>query len=166
MNHNEQIKKAIKDCLTVKIEFLFHGKMPWDEPTSKATRDVYLVTLTNENGKTYQTQYGQSLVKSDPRKMSDDALKCYFSNSKDYHDFKDGLTLRKKIAQIEKPSIADVLYSIERNDPETFEDFCSNFGYNNDSIKAHKIYIEAQKQYYFMKSLPCIEKINEILQDY
>ena len=137
MEHNKQIIEAIKDCLTVEVEFQFHGKMPWDEATSKDTRDVYLVTLTNAQGKKYQTQYGQSIANS-----------------------------RKGPERKIKPTLADVLYSIERNDPETFDDFCSNFGYDNDSIKAHKIYMEVQKQYYFMRSLPCVEKINEILQDY
>lgn len=136
MNHNKQIIEAIKDCLTVEIKFLYHASMDWDD--LGVTRDIFLVALTNKiSGKMYRTEFGQSLAES-------------HKDNRPKH----------------KPSVADVLYSIERYDPETFDDFCSNFGYNNDSIKAHKIYIEAQKQYYFMRSLPCIEKINEILQEY
>lgn len=137
-NNNDEIFEAIKGSLEIDIKFLFHGKMQWDNPTNSDTRDVYLVTLKDKNGRKCEILYGQCIAESSNQ------------NSKP-----------KK-----KPTFADVLYSIERNDPETFDDFCSNFGYDNDSIKDHKIYMEVQKQYQFMRSLPCIDKINDILQDY
>lgn len=47
------------------------------------------------------------------------------------------------------PSNYDILAGIsgESHDPETFEDFCSEFGYDTDSRKAERVYFACQKQY-------------------
>lgn len=47
----------------------------------------------------------------------------------------------------EEPSCYDVLACIEKYDPESFEYFCDNYGYDTDSRKAEKIYKECLKQY-------------------
>ena len=39
-----------------------------------------------------------------------------------------------------KPTAYDVLACIQKNDVGTFEDFCGDFGYSEDSIKASKTY--------------------------
>ena len=52
-------------------------------------------------------------------------------------DFFDSIDhTQKKI----EPLIYDVLSCLEWHDPETFEFFCSNFGYDEDSRKAFKTY--------------------------
>lgn len=110
---------------------------------------------------------------SDFRKMHDTQIRDLLRGpsrdprhwTKEYeHYLNRNSILRKRYGK--KPSIADVLYSIERYDPYSFEDFCESFGYDNDSIKAHKTYTEVQAQYHFMMRMPCLDEINEILQDY
>lgn len=39
-----------------------------------------------------------------------------------------------------KPTAYDVLSCLTKSDPGTFENFCSEFGYDTDSIKANRIY--------------------------
>lgn len=41
---------------------------------------------------------------------------------------------------IQYPNAYDILTCITKNDPETFEDFCSNFGYDEDSRTAERTY--------------------------
>lgn len=51
----------------------------------------------------------------------------------------------------------------------TLADFCDNFGYDNDSIKAHKIYKACQantKKLLNLFNQNEIEELNELLQDY
>ncbi len=46
-----------------------------------------------------------------------------------------------------KPNAYDVLACLTKYDPGTFEDFCADFGYNEDSRTAEKIYFAVQKEY-------------------
>lgn len=52
-----------------------------------------------------------------------------------------------KTQRHEKPTNYDILATLEKYNPYTFEDFCLNFGYNEDSRKALEIYLSVQKQY-------------------
>jgi len=45
------------------------------------------------------------------------------------------------------PTEYDVLTCLTKYDPETFEDFCSEFGYDEDSRKAEKIYKAVVNEY-------------------
>lgn len=45
------------------------------------------------------------------------------------------------------PTAYDVLACITKNDPGTFEDFCSEFGYDTDSISASKTYEAVVKEW-------------------
>lgn len=40
----------------------------------------------------------------------------------------------------EEATVYDVLSCLDWNCPENFEDFCSEFGYDTDSMKAHRIW--------------------------
>jgi hypothetical protein len=40
----------------------------------------------------------------------------------------------------------DLLACVEKSDPGTFEDFCSNFGYDSDSRKAFDVYLAVQQE--------------------
>lgn len=40
----------------------------------------------------------------------------------------------------QEPTAYDVLACLEKSDPGTFEEFCSEYGYSDDSIKATKLY--------------------------
>lgn len=44
-------------------------------------------------------------------------------------------------------SAYDLLACIQKNDPGTFEDFCSDFGYDNDSRKAEQVYHSVQAEW-------------------
>lgn len=70
-----------------------------------------------------------------------------------------------------KPSKKDVLFSIMMDDVSgtSFNDFCSEFGYDNDSIKALKIYENCQREteaYYNMFDSEEREILRELLEDY
>lgn len=60
------------------------------------------------------------------------------------------------------PSSYDVLCAITKYDPETFEDFCSSYGYDEDSRSAEKTYRAVKKEYNAMKRLFSQEEL-EIL---
>ena len=70
------------------------------------------------------------------------------------------------------PNQASVLYSLLMDGDsgyELFDDFCDNYGYDNDSIKAHNIYEACQKIAGKMRKFFSTEernKLQELLEDY
>jgi len=70
------------------------------------------------------------------------------------------------------PTAASVLYSLISDHDcayELFEDFCDNFGYDQDSIKALEIYKACQKNAKQLNKVFSNEKLNtirELLEDY
>jgi len=65
----------------------------------------------------------------------------------------------------EKPTAYDVLSCLQKQDVGTFENFCSEFGYDEDSRKAEKIYNAVCKEWDNVKMLWSdaeIEKLQEI----
>ena len=47
----------------------------------------------------------------------------------------------------EEPTMYDILTCLEKYESRDFEDFCSNYGYDTDSIKALKTYKAVDREY-------------------
>jgi hypothetical protein len=45
------------------------------------------------------------------------------------------------------PTMYDILACLTKYNPETFEDFCSEYGYNEDSINAQKTYKAVKREF-------------------
>ena len=137
-------------------DFYFHG--------DKDKRDIYKITLLRGNRK-YSFEFGQSINNSgfyaqysrtkydipiEKLSLSDSELKRYVK----YHfntDF--GNVVGDKIIKLIAPTLYDVLACLQKYDVGTFEDFCSEFGYDTDSRNAKKTYKAVVKQYDKMCSL-------------
>lgn len=99
----------------------------------------------------------------------------YFVNDREYRFvFKLRLKRNKKqytftfgqsIAQgSNEPNLYDVLACLTKYDPNTFEDFCSEFGYDSDSRNAVKIYKAVCKEWQAVERLfgDCLNELQEI----
>jgi len=75
-----------------------------------------------------------------------------FSFWNSFHDKQEGNT----------PTPYDVLTCIEKYDYGTFENFCSEFGYNTDSRKAEQTYQAVIKQYSKVIAFFTIKEIEEL----
>lgn len=98
-------------------------------------------------------------------------VKIVYFNKEYVTDFYMGPGLVDKIGKPKKPTIKDVLYSMARDDVSdmNFNDFCGEFGFDNDSIKALKLYEDCQKEtkkYYDMFDSEEREILEELLRDY
>ena len=145
--YEQQAEAFLKATNTeFKCEFLFNGKYFCDD---KEMRDVYRITLTRGR-RSYTFQFGQSIVNSgfyytkgrkvnqiDRSQLTNKHLVAWIK-LRDYDFLNNGTsdTIHYPIA----PTAYDVLACLTKNDPGTFEDFCSEFGYDEDSRKAEKIY--------------------------
>jgi len=76
----------------------------------------------------------------------------------------------KAVSKPKPLNIDDVLYSLildSQAGAESFDDFCDNFGYDNDSIKANEIYKACQKNAKKVKTfITDIDKASELFQGY
>jgi hypothetical protein len=62
------------------------------------------------------------------------------------------------------PTIYDVLTCLTKYDPQTFENFCREYGYNEDSIKAQKTYKAVKREFNGVNRLfgDILEQLQEI----
>lgn len=69
-----------------------------------------------------------------------------------------------------KPTLADILYYLQSDAAiasESFDDFCSNCGYDTDSRKALETYLACQKSGTDLRSLGLnLDTLGELFQDY
>lgn len=131
---------------TLEINFKRHGKH-WED--DKQTRDIYECTLIRGNRK-YTFDFGNSVINSgivhawgiDAPQFLHNNVNCIASHYlKNKHirntwDFDKFNILEKRT----KPSSYAILACLTTYDPDTFENFCSDFGYDTDSKKAEKTY--------------------------
>ena len=62
------------------------------------------------------------------------------------------------------PSAYDVMACLTKYDPGTFNEFCDEYGYNNDSIKALDTYRAVQEEWSGVRRMfgGCLEELEEI----
>lgn len=148
--YEQQAEAFLKATNTeFKCEFLKHGKHFVDD---KETRDIYRITLTRGK-RSYTFNFGQSIacsgfkvyVTNTGKQMNNlSALSglVYCKNRKEAKILVQnkitltGLTVEDR----EQPTVYDVLSCLTKSDPDTFENFCSEYGYDEDSRTAEKIY--------------------------
>ena len=85
----------------------------------------------------------------------------YRNGKKWKFDFSDSKSNKDKNIN---PTAYDVLACLQKYDVGSFEDFCDEFGYNNDSIKALKIYKATLLEYKHVCMLfhDVMDKLKEI----
>lgn len=64
----------------------------------------------------------------------------------------------------EPPSAYDVLACLTKSEPGTFEEFCAEYGYDNDSIAALTTYKAVVKEWQKVRRIwgDCLEELQEI----
>jgi hypothetical protein len=126
-----------KTGTTFKAEYLKTGKYFDDD---KNERDIYTITLERGNRK-YSFTFGQSINDSG-KFWHFGKYQNGISNKKLYpfHEW----DVNKNYAI---PTPYDVLSGVTKYDPGTFENFCSEFGYDTDSRKAEKVYQAVKNEY-------------------
>lgn len=134
---------------TFKVVFKRQGKY-FDG--DKDERDIYDITLTR-GGRSYTFCFGQSTQCSGRYCAYDNPLRGispgkYFNEK--WNKPLDDYPMQKKWGvnkDFKVPSAYDVLASITKYDPGTFENFCGDFGYDTDSRKAEVTYKQVIAEY-------------------
>ncbi len=180
-----QAEKFLKDTNTeFKVEFLKHGKHFEDDTES---RDIYKITLTRV-GRVFKFDFGQSLDCSGLRLFNSRGERTRHKNFSYPKELRHNpqqknptreqqTPKRKFIGWFEKehfvlrgliydfgkePTAYDVLASLTTYDPDTFEEFCSSYGYDTDSRKAEKTYKAVLNEWNNIKMLYSDKEIDKL----
>lgn len=161
---NEYIKQAneflAKANATIKIEFSgLAVNRQWKE---KEKRCFYDVTITTPHG-SMNFDFWDSIHNTEIQQMTLEqwARKHHL----DVYYYRDKVQAQKQLKAAKeeaKPTAYDVLACLTKYDPGTFEDFCSDFGYDEDSRTAEQIYFAVVKEYKRLSRIFTAEQMEEL----
>lgn len=159
---------ASKHRVTMQADYLGHFPRLGEYAVAQ-----FRVTLSREGKKDYTFQYSDSLR---------DSWKYIDCNGTKQHIKTQGLPPKlsqkywpnkgqqQKIGPfslyptIPSPSLYDILTCLTKSDPGTFEDFCLEYGYDNDSRKALEVYFAVQKDWIECNNIfhDCLDELQEV----
>lgn len=173
-NYNKQAKDFLHKTNStiekyfVRYDYYFEG--------DKEKRDIYNITIKRGERQISFT-FGQSIVNSSKLIISNSYSYNFIDNDKKIEELRknlcDEVLTKKNLKSYQlacvvnfpkKPTDYDILACVEKYDPETFEFFCGNYGYDQDSRKAEKIYKAVKQQFLDIQLLFNDEEL-EILRE-
>ena len=172
-NYDQQANDFLSLTQTEFIcSFLKHGKHFQND---KETRDIYSITL-KRGSRSYTFNFGQSLNNSGfyytkgrqkidlDRKFLDmpKQINWHIRNKVDSSFMNNGKS--DVVHYPVTPTAYDVLACLQKYDIGTFEDFCSEFGYDTDSRSALKTYEACKEEFTNLQTLFTDSEI-ELLQE-
>lgn len=129
----------------------------WDNQNK---HDLYYVTLKNERGE-YRYKYWDSIYNTETNHMNyDDYMKKHPKVTSTYQANKE----LKKLQAENKVKEYDVLACLTAYEVGTFEDFCYEFGYDNDSIKAYKTYVAVCEEWNGLRKVFTYEQLEKLAE--
>lgn len=63
-----------------------------------------------------------------------------------------------------KPTSYDILSCLEKSDPGTFKEFCSECGFSDDSIRAYKTYVGVIEEYKNLQRIFTKEQLDQLAE--
>ena len=166
---NEYVKQA-NDFLTkanaiCKIEL--GGVSRNENWKEKEKRNWYDVTITTPKG-TMSFVFWDSIHNTEISMMTleqyvEKKLRRRFEDMS-YADKKKAEVQLQKLKDEAKPNAYSVLACLQKYDVGTFEDFCSEFGYDEDSRTAERVYIAVIKEYKDLTRIFTEEQMEELCE--
>ena len=142
--YEQQAQQFLKDTQTTfKAEFVKHDKhFNYD----KFKRDIYKVTFERGN-RSFKVMFGQNINSSGKYRSFNHVANDLEQLKKDSGFSSLTLAHCRVNKNFSEPTAYDVLACLQVYEIGTFKDFCNDFGYNDDSIKAHKMYKAVCEEY-------------------
>lgn len=143
----------------------YHEGIDWSE--DKYPKDIWVSTLCFEGRKaSFDFRTGMGSRKPDMGWKPDGPEKWHNRYSGDtVRGYADALS--KRVLKTQSPEVADVLRRVidDASACETiFDDWCSELGYNNDSLSALNVYLTCQrngKKLYMMLGPSLVQKLRD-----
>jgi len=161
METSEYLKQATDFCektgTTFEVEYLRTGKH-WDNDTRK--RDIYKITITR-GSRSYTIEFGQSLYRSSRFLVKDMGYDYTFANRPEAVQFcyKQHISpnVIVKNENFAAPTAYDFFSCVQKYNPGTFDEFCSEMGYDEEPLSSYhrvaKIYEAAKNEWQAIESM-------------
>lgn len=153
--YTKQAEKFLQDAhATMKIAFQGRAiNTMWKE---KQLRNLYAVTITTPRG-SYTFDFWDSLHNTEIMQMTNEQYaRKHLCRRWEDMNYYEQVKAQKELAKMQKearPDCYDVLACLTKYDPGTFEDFCAEYGYDEDSRTAERIYIAVQNEFANLKRI-------------
>ena len=152
-------------------------KADWAKKSDGKSGINYTVTLSNKNGD-YKFDFWGSIADAEIIEAYELLLKCFFRHNAEAIQAERILekyrldtptvlnkNIIRELIQEKTPDAYDVLACLDVMYNDTFEDFCFNYGYDDDSITVKRIYDASMMQDRMLRKLfsrEDLEKLQEI----
>lgn len=157
---NDFLSKA-----NAKIDITFIGRAINSDWGENALRNLYDVTITTRRG-SMTVKFWDSLHNTQITQMSvEDYAKSIFRMHYGCLTSCERIQASKKLKAMQneaKPTAYDVLACLTKYDCGSFDNFCLEYGYSNDSIRALKTYLAYSKEYEALCRIFNAEQMEEL----
>lgn len=170
----EEVCELVKEKFGIEYECKFL-KNDYHFNNDTSTRDIYEITL-KRGTRDYTFNFGQSINCSGEyvvrESLRNKVWVIEYTQGKIHFTLKEFKNIPSYIVgkgdihkntNFKEPTLYDILTCLTKYDVGTFENFCSEFGYDEDSRKAEKTYNAVVKEYESMCRLFSDEEL-EVLQ--
>ncbi len=156
-----------KHEITFEAKFLRHDSMRLDKDNVK--RDIYSCVL-RRGRHNISVKFGQSIAHSgewlakDPNPVRNKSKTFENRTEADAYMSKMGggwSNRAVKNPNKKAPTAYDMLACLTKSDPGTFDDFCSEFGYSNDSISAKETWQAVREEWGDVRSFFSRDELEE-----
>lgn len=149
----------------INIDFVgFAVNRMWKETEERA---FYRVTISTPRGKMefdfWDSIFNTKILMMTEKDYANKRFKCMY----EYLTYSDKVKCVKELARKKeeaKPSEYDVLACLTHCDPDTFTNFCVNFGYDEDSMRAMKLYFSVQEEWNNLCRIFTSEQLEELAE--
>ena len=167
MNEYLEQAKNFLNKANAKCEIVYGGISRNENWKEKEKRSWYDVTLTTPKG-TMSFVFWDSIHNTEISMMTleqyvEKKLRRRFEDMS-YADKKKAEVQLQKLKDEAKPNAYGVLACLQKYDVGTFEDFCSEFGYDEDSRTAERVYIAVIKEYKDLTRIFTEEQMEELCE--
>lgn len=165
-NYTKQANDFLNAC-DASLDIAFRGKAINTDWKEDKPRNSYNITIKTKRGE-MSFVFWDSLHNTEISEMT--ACKWFERTRNTRYQYATQYEKRKAAQELKEakaeaiPNAYDVLACLTKYDPGTFEDFCSEFGYNEDSITAVRAYIAVVKEYKQLERIFAAEEL-EALQE-
>jgi hypothetical protein len=165
MNYQKQAEDFLtKAKATIKIELAKKQLAPLWAENNQEYGLTYDITIERPNHKTVKFNFWDSI--DHKNKIQELNLLRESGYQPGYFNgvYLEQAEIRAKIKELttEKliPTAHDILACITKYDPQDFENFCTEFGYNTDSRAAERIFLAVSKEWHNVKYL-----FNDVMEE-
>lgn len=150
-----------------KCEIEFGGVARNENWKEKEKRNWYDVTITTPKGKMsfmfWDSIHNTEITAMTLEQYVEKKLRRRF-NDMSYSEKKQAEKKLEKLKEEAVPNAYDVLACLEKYEVGTFEEFCAEFGYDDDSRTAERIYLAVVKEYKELTRIFTEEQMEELCE--